>query len=82
MEFGDNLIEFNILDKRKYHIEDNSVYHLDIIDDIVDTNVLDFLKDCDFSDLTDWTKKMRQMSLYCLMVKIVLTLMMGIFIFQ
>jgi len=55
MEFGDNLIQFNILNVVKHPVEDHYMYHLDILDDIVDDNVLDFLGDCNFSDLIDWT---------------------------
>jgi len=55
MEFGDNLVQFNILDAMNHLVEDLSVYYLDIVDDIMDDNVLDFLEDCDLSDLIDWT---------------------------
>nr|AFN88198.1 retropepsin-like protein [Phaseolus vulgaris] len=55
MEFGDNLFQFNILDVVKHPVEDHSMYHLDILDDIADDNVLDFLGDCNFSDSIDWT---------------------------
>ena len=50
MEFGDNLVQLNILDAMKHPVEDHFMYHLDILDD----NVLDFLEDCDLSDLIDW----------------------------
>jgi len=43
MEFGDSLVQFNILNVMKRPVEDHFVYHLDILDDIVDDNVLDFL---------------------------------------
>jgi len=55
MEFGDKLVKFNILDAVNHPIEDHSVYYLDILDDIIDDNVLDFSEDCDLSDLIDWT---------------------------
>jgi len=43
MEFGDSLVQFNILDAMKHPIEDHFVYHLDILDDIMDDNVFNFL---------------------------------------
>ncbi|GAU52014.1 hypothetical protein TSUD_418260, partial [Trifolium subterraneum] len=36
MEFGDDIIQFNIFDAMKYPIEDHSVFHLDILDMMVD----------------------------------------------
>jgi hypothetical protein len=36
MEFGDDIINFNIFDAMKYPIEDHSVFHLDILDMMVD----------------------------------------------
>jgi len=55
MDFGDNLVQFNILYVMNHLVEDHSMYYLDILDDIMDDNVLDFLEDCDLSDLIDWT---------------------------
>ena len=49
MEFGDTLMQFNILDAMKHPIEYHFMYHLDILDDN------DFLGDYDLSDLIDWT---------------------------
>jgi len=50
IEFGDNLVQLNIPDAMKHTVEDHFMYHLDILDD----KVLDFLEDCDLSDLIDW----------------------------
>jgi len=55
MEFGDNLVHFNMLDAMNHLVEDHFVYYLDILDDIMDDNVLDFLEDCDLFYLIDWT---------------------------
>jgi len=55
MEFGDNLVQFNILDAMKHPVEDHSVYHLDILGDNVDDDVLGFLGVCNILDSIDWT---------------------------
>jgi len=55
MEFGENLVQFNILYAMNHPVEDHSMYHLDILDDIMHDNVLDILEDYDLSDLIDWT---------------------------
>jgi len=54
MEFGYCLVQLNILDAMKHSTADHFVYHLDILDDTVDDDVLDFLGNCDFFDSIDW----------------------------
>jgi len=41
-EFGDIMVCFNIMDAIKHPFEDNSVFHIFIIDDVVDGLVSDF----------------------------------------
>jgi len=41
MEFGDIVSHFNILDAMKHLSEDHSIFHAELIDDIVDEYVLD-----------------------------------------
>jgi len=42
MEFDDIVVRFNILDAMKHRSEDHSVFHVDIIDDVVDGLISDF----------------------------------------
>jgi len=42
MEFDDIVVQFNILDAMKHPSEDHSVFHMDIIDDVVDGLISDF----------------------------------------
>lgn len=42
IEFGDNVVHFNILHAMKFPAEDHSVFRLDILDDIVDEYVVAF----------------------------------------
>jgi len=42
MEFDDIVVRFNILDAMKHPFEDHSVFHIDIIDDVVDGHIFDF----------------------------------------
>ena len=42
MEFGDIVVHFNILDAMKYPSEDHSVFHAEIIDQIIDDYMFDF----------------------------------------
>ena len=42
MEFDDIVVRFNILDAMKHPSEDHSLFHVDIIDDIVDGLISDF----------------------------------------
>nr|KYP62131.1 hypothetical protein KK1_016656 [Cajanus cajan] len=54
MEFGDNLVQFNIFEAMRHPIENHSVFSLDVIDLLVD-DCTDFDDDllADFSDFTD-----------------------------
>jgi len=42
MEFDDIVVRFNILDAMKHPYEDHSVFHIDIIDDVVDGIISNF----------------------------------------
>jgi len=42
MEFDDIVVRFNILDAMKHPFENHSVFHVDIIDDVVDGHIFDF----------------------------------------
>jgi len=42
MEFGDIVVHFNILDAMKHQSEDHSIFHVEIIDHIVDDYMFDF----------------------------------------
>ena len=42
MEFGDIVVHFNILDAMKHPSEDHSIFHAEIIDQIVDDYMFDF----------------------------------------
>jgi len=42
MEFDDIVVRFNILDAMKHPSEDHSIFHVDIIDDVVDDHISDF----------------------------------------
>jgi len=42
MEFGDIVVHFNILDAMKHSSEDHSIFHAEIIDQIVDDYMFDF----------------------------------------
>nr|KYP45369.1 hypothetical protein KK1_033075 [Cajanus cajan]KYP45382.1 hypothetical protein KK1_033089 [Cajanus cajan] len=44
MEFGDIVVHFNILDAMKFPYEDHSysIFHAELIDDLVDEHILDF----------------------------------------
>ena len=42
MEFDDIVVHFNILDAMKHPSEDHFVFHVDIIDDVVDRHIFDF----------------------------------------
>ena len=35
MEFGDNIVQFSILDTMKYPVEEHSIFHVDVINDLV-----------------------------------------------
>jgi len=53
MEFADSLVQFNILDAMKHLVEDYFMYHLDILDDIVDDSGLELLGDFNLIDCTN-----------------------------
>ena len=42
IEFDDIVVRFNILDDMKHPFEDHSVFHVDILDDVVDGIISDF----------------------------------------
>jgi len=42
MEFDDIVVRFNISDTMKHPSKDHSVFHVDIIDDVVDEHIFDF----------------------------------------
>jgi len=42
MDCDDNVVCFSILDSMKHPFEDHYVFHVDIIDDVVDRHVFDF----------------------------------------
>jgi len=59
MEFDDIVVQFNILDAMKHPSEDHSVFHVDIIDDVVDGIISDFhslheLKHSSVSELSEF----------------------------
>ena len=59
MEFDDIVVRFNILDAMKHPSEDHSVFHVDIIDDVVDGLISDFhslhaLKHSSMSELSEF----------------------------
>ncbi|XP_020209331.2 uncharacterized protein LOC109794285 [Cajanus cajan] len=52
LEFGDNIVKFNILDAMKHPREEHSVFHIDLLDDLVDCYAHDHL--CiEFPDIHD-----------------------------
>ena len=53
MEFGDTMVRFSIPDAMKHPSEDHSVFHIDMLDDLVDEHLLEFLHDSNFPLLTD-----------------------------
>jgi len=55
MEFGDNVVRFNILDAMKHPIEDHSAFHIDLLADLVDDNLAEFVDDVDFPYLADYS---------------------------
>jgi len=42
IEFDDIIVRFNILDAMKHPSEDHSIFHIDIIDDVVDEHISNF----------------------------------------
>ncbi|KAK7251288.1 hypothetical protein RIF29_34343 [Crotalaria pallida] len=52
MEFDDSVVRFNIFDAMKHFSNDHSVFHVDLIDDLIDEHVLDFLHDYDLPSFT------------------------------
>jgi len=48
MEFGDSVVRFNILDAMKHPIEDHSIFHIDLLADLVGDNLAEFVDDVDF----------------------------------
>jgi len=42
MEFDDIVVHFNIMDSMKHPSEDHSVFHVDIIDHVIDEHIYDF----------------------------------------
>jgi len=55
MEFGDSVVRFNILDAMKHPTEDHSIFHIDLIADLVDNNLAKFVDDVDFPCLADYS---------------------------
>ena len=53
MEFGDDIIQFNIFDAMKYPLEDHSVFHFDVIDLLVDDMHADML--AEFPEIVGYT---------------------------
>ena len=59
MEFDDIVVRINILDAMKHPSEDHSIFHMDIIDDVVDGLISDFhslhaLKHSSVSELSEF----------------------------
>ena len=53
MEFGDILVQFNIFDAMKHPWDDHSIFHIDLINDLVDDHFSDFVHDIDLSLFSD-----------------------------
>ena len=53
MEFGDSVVRFNILDAMKHPMEDHSVFHIELLEDLVDDSLSELL-DIDFPSLSDF----------------------------
>ena len=53
MEFDDSVVRFNIHDAMKHPSEDHSVFHVDLLDELIDEHLSDFFHDTDFPSLTD-----------------------------
>jgi len=48
-------VRFNILYAIKHPAEDHSIFHIDLLADLVDDNLAEFVDDVDFSCLVDYS---------------------------
>ncbi|RDY14442.1 hypothetical protein CR513_00486, partial [Mucuna pruriens] len=46
MEFGDNMVQFNICEAMKYPAEDHSIFSIDIIDELIEEHICDGVLEC------------------------------------
>ncbi|KAJ8627398.1 hypothetical protein MRB53_020705 [Persea americana] len=56
MEFGDSIVRFNILDAMKHPMEEHSVFHIDLIDDLVNNSYADLCEE--FPEIADFGDSM------------------------